>query len=228
MERKQSSRVIMVAKKASANDSVKAVDERTTHVKLTVAQTKKRKLQDKNAKNQEKSAKLQEKSAKRAESKRRSAAISKEDMLLEGIDYTLVQPVFLDRGVVKCNQTFYDLYNEREPVAQWKTYAAMVSHLDREYGQRPIKGWIRGPRGVWTAPQEETWKPLRTPDIQDIFDVDDFGAEVLLHNGSRKGYDAIDAWTRWFYPLKHFFCEALRLTDDSDGNGSPCNLNPNP
>ena len=101
----------MVAKKASANDSCQeSLDEsqlktcgikRTTHVKSTVAQTKKRKLQEKNAKNQEKSAKLQENSAKLAESKRRSAAISMEDMRLEGIDYTLVQPVFLDGGVVK-------------------------------------------------------------------------------------------------------------------------------
>jgi len=101
---------------------------------------------------------------------------------------------------------------------RWKSYTAMVFYLEQIYGARPKNGWIQGPPNVWSAPSDETWRPRVTPSIRDIKDVEDFAHQAKDHR--RRCYDAVDAWTRWFYPLKHFFYEENDLDDGvekSDG-----------
>jgi hypothetical protein len=88
-----------------------------------------------------------------------------------------------------------------ENLTRWRSYLQMVSCLEKKYGKRPIKGWTEENK-VWTAPLDETWTPLVTPDIQDMRDVDEFAYRA---KDRANVYDAVDAWERWFYPLKHFY-----------------------
>jgi hypothetical protein len=95
---------------------------------------------------------------------------------------------------------------------RWGSYAAMVGDLEQKYGARSICGWLHGPSNVWTAPLDETWEPRVTPDIQDIRDVHEYANQTTKK--SRRCFDAVDAWKRWFYPLKHFFYKQFELDDD--------------
>jgi hypothetical protein len=97
---------------------------------------------------------------------------------------------------------------------RWASYSVMVSNLEQKYGARSICGWLHGPIQVWTAPIDENWEPKRTPDIEDIRDIHEYALQTKAN--SRRCNDAVDAWKRWFYPLKHFYYQYHELDDDAD------------
>lgn len=149
-----------------------------------------------------------ERCARENEETRRSASIHTHEAKCDD-----VQP-----NIDQCNETFKNRFAVKISSNKWRSYRAMVNYLEERYGRRPIEGWICSQDGDWTAPCEETWKPLITPDIQDLFDIHTY-ADTVAHEcpNRNKGYDAYDAWTRWFYPLKHFYYEAHALEVDGVG-----------